>query len=146
MIATRKRVTLFTLWLTITAFLTTTASANAPAKVETLTAAFLVIYRAGPAWPAGKTLAELPLRDHGGYMLDLYKRGLMRMAGGFDDNSGGAVVLNVDSIENARAIVDADPAVTSGLFVYELRPWRLVAWDEIATRQRAINNWTSVSR
>jgi uncharacterized protein YciI len=144
MLATRKLVTLLTLWLASTAFLTTTASANTQTQVETHAVAFLVIYRAGPAWPAGKTLAELPLRDHGGYMLDLYMRGLMRMAGGFDDNSGGAVVLNVSSIESARAIADADPAVTSGLFVYELRPWRLVAWDEIAAR-RAINNGTSAS-
>jgi uncharacterized protein YciI len=59
----------------------------------------------------------------------------MRMAGGFSDDSGGAVVLNVSDMESAKAIADADPAVTSGLFVYELRPWRLVAWDEVAARQ-----------
>lgn len=68
-------------------------------------------------------------------MLALYQRGAMRMAGGFSDDSGGAVVLNVSDMESAKAIADADPAVTSGLFVYELRPWRLVAWDEVAARQ-----------
>jgi uncharacterized protein YciI len=130
--------TLFRIWLSSTAIFAASVSASeAPATPAAQPSAYLVIYRAGPAWPKGKTLAELPLREHGRYMLGLYKRGAMRMAGGFSDDSGGAAVLNVDSIEGAKAIADADPAVTSGLFVYELRPWRLVAWDEVAARQAA---------
>jgi uncharacterized protein YciI len=146
MLATHRFGTLFSIWLTGTALLTPSASANTPAKVETQPAAFLVIYRAGPKWPAGKTLAELPLREHGLYMLELHKRGVMQMAGSFADNSGGAAVLNVDNIESARAIADADPAVTGGLFVYELKPWRLVPWNEVAVRQGTVKSEASVGR
>lgn len=114
---------------------------EAPAQASPSAAsAFLVIYRPGPQWPAGRTLAELPLRDHGRYMLDLHKRGLLRMAGGFVDDSGGAAVLDVADIAAAKAIADADPAVTRGLFIYELRPWRLVPWNEIAAKQAPAQN------
>ena len=136
MMATRFG-TLVRIWLSSALVFAASASASESPAPPAQPSSFLVIYRAGPAWPKGKTLAELPLREHGRYMLSLYKRGAMRMAGGFSDDSGGAAVLNVSSIESAKAIADADPAVTSGLFVYELRPWRLVAWDEVAARQAA---------
>lgn len=126
------------IWLgAATLFLSAMAtSAGAPAaRPQAAEPVFLVIYRAGPEWPPGKTLAELPLREHGRYMLSLHQRGVLRMAGGFADDSGGAAVLQVPDMTAAKAIADADPAVTSGLFVYELRPWRLMPWAEIAARQ-----------
>ena len=75
---------------------------------------FLVIYRAGPEWPPGKTLAELPLREHGRYMLSLHQRGVLRMAGGFADDSGGAAVLQVPDMTAAKAIAD-DPKLQAAL-------------------------------
>src|SRR5262245_24104211 len=56
---------------------------------------FLLIYRPGPAWPEGKKVSELPLKEHGNYMLSLYKKGAMKLAGPLTDNAGGAVVLEV---------------------------------------------------
>lgn len=78
---------------------------------------FLVIYRPGPAWPRGKSESELPLKDHGNYMLSLYAQGLMKQAGPLTDNTGGAIVAN-------------DPAVKAGVFVHELHPWAPVAWEK----------------
>lgn len=73
-------------------------------------ATFLVIYRPRPAWLAGKSVTEQPLREHGKYMLDLYVRGSMKLAGPLTDNAGGAVVLEVADQREAQAIVAQDPS------------------------------------
>lgn len=77
---------------------------------------FLVIYRPGPAWLAGKSVSEQPLKEHGKYMLGLYLKGSMKFAGPLTDNAGGAVVLEVADESQAKAIVAEDPAVKSGVF------------------------------
>jgi uncharacterized protein YciI len=88
-------------------------------------ATFLVIYRPGPAWLAGKPISEQPLKEHGTYMLSLYAQGLVKLAGPLTDNAGGAVVLEVVNEAVAKAIVTDDPAVKYGIFVYEMHPWEL---------------------
>jgi uncharacterized protein YciI len=91
---------------------------------------FLVIYRQGPAWPEGKSLSELPLKEHGKYMLSLYAKGAMKLAGPLTDDTGGAVVLEVSSEAEAKAIVADDPAVKAGIFVHQLHPWAPVPWEK----------------
>ncbi len=98
---------------------------------------FLVVYRPGPRWLPGKPLAEQPLREHGRYMLDLYKRGVMRIAGRFADGSGGAMLFGADDDAGAQAIVAADPAVVAETFTYELRQWAFVDWASVAKRAPA---------
>src|SRR6266567_5026437 len=95
---------------------------------------FLVIYRPGPAWLPGKSVSEQPLKEHGKYMLGLYIKGSMNLAGPLTDNAGGAVLLDVSDEAEARTIVANDPAVRSGIFVYELHPWKLQPWDELAKK------------
>lgn len=95
---------------------------------------FLCIYRPGPKWLPGKPLAEQPLREHGRYMLDLYRRGVMRLAGRFADGSGGAMLFGADDDASAQAIVAADPAVAAQTFTYELRQWAFVDWEALAKR------------
>jgi hypothetical protein len=51
-------------------------------------ATYLVVYRPGPSWVAGKPLAEQPLKEHGRYMLELYGKGTLKFAGPFLDDSG----------------------------------------------------------
>ena len=58
-------------------------------------ATYLVVYRPGPAWLTGKSVMEQPLKEHGKYMLSLYIKGSMRLAGPLTDNAGGAVLLEV---------------------------------------------------
>lgn len=101
------------------------AGDSEPSKIT-----FLVIYRPGPAWPQGKSVSELPLQAHGKYMLSLYARGAMKLAGPLTDNAGGAVVLEVSSEAEAKAIVADDPAVKEGIFVHELHPWAPVSWEK----------------
>lgn len=107
------------------------ADADPPSAEKTT---FLVIYRQGPAWPQGKGLADLPLNDHGKYMISLYAKGLMKQAGPLTDNTGGAVILEVSGEAEARAIVAEDPAVKTGIFVHELHPWAPVAWEKYLNR------------
>ena len=52
----------------------------------------------------------------------LLAEGKLEMTGGFSDKSGGAYVLLVGTLEEAKAIAVADPLATSGssdLVVYE---------------------------
>ena len=100
-------------------------------------ATYLVIYRPGPAWVKGKSVMEQPLKDHGKYMLSLYIKGSMKLAGPLTDNAGGAVLLDVSNQAEAQTIVANDPAVQSGIFVYEMHPWKLQPWDEFAKRAQA---------
>ena len=100
----------------------------------TTKATYLVIYRPGPAWVTGKSVMEQPLKEHGKYMLSLYIKGSMRLAGPLTDDAGGAVLLEVFDEAEAKAIVTNDPAVKSGIFVYEMHPWKLQPWDEWAKK------------
>jgi hypothetical protein len=89
------------------------AGSEAAALEQSKQPSYLCIYRPGPRWLPGKPLAEQPLREHGRYMLDLYQRGVMRMAGRFADGSGGAMLFGADDDASAQAIVAADPAVVA---------------------------------
>jgi uncharacterized protein YciI len=97
---------------------------------------YLVIYRPGPGWLAGKSVLEQPLKEHGKYMLSLYMKGSMKLAGPLTDNAGGAVLLAVADESEAKALVTDDPAVKSGVFVYEMHPWKLQPWEEFAKKAR----------
>ena len=104
---------------------------------ETATkATYLVLYRPGPAWLAGKSVMEQPLKEHGKYMLSLYTKGSMKLAGPLTDNAGGAVLLEVANEAEAKAIVANDPAVKSGVFVYEMHPWKLQPWEDFAKKAK----------
>ena len=105
---------------------------------ETTTkATYLVLYRPGPAWLTGKSVMEQPLKEHGKYMLSLYLKGAMKLAGPLTDDAGGAVLLEVSNEAEAKAIVANDPAVKSGVFVYEMHPWKLQPWEEFEKKAKA---------
>ena len=111
------------------------ASDAATAQEQSKQPSYLCVYRPGPRWLPGKPLAEQPLREHGRYMLDLYKRGVMRLAGRFADGSGGAMLFGADDDASAQAIVAADPAVVAETFTYELRQWAFVDWASLVKRK-----------
>jgi len=111
------------------------ASGNVVAQATSTQPSYLCIYRPGPRWLPGKALSEQPLREHGRYMLDLYKRGVMRLAGRFADGSGGAMLFGANDDASAQAIVAADPAVVAETFTYELRQWAFVDWESMLKRK-----------
>ena len=122
--------------LALTLFLLTPEVTDAQ-QLVVVNRSFLVIYRPGPAWVPGKPVTEQPLKEHGKYMLSLYISGSMKLAGPLTDNAGGAVLLDVADEAKAKAIVAEDPAVKSGIFVYELHPWELKRWDEYSKKRQS---------
>jgi hypothetical protein len=57
------------------------------------------------------------------YLDKLYKEGKVVMAGPFTDKKGGMVIYRADSLEEAKALAEADPVVASGARTLELREW-----------------------
>jgi uncharacterized protein len=99
--------------------------------VPTLEAVYLVVYRPGEKWLAGQPLEAQPLREHGRYMLALYREGTLRYAGRFADGSGGAAVFAAMDDAAAVMVVQKDPAVVTKVFAYDLRPWVRVDWEKL---------------
>lgn len=67
------------------------------------------------------------LIGHVAYLKELYDAGVLQIAGPFDDESGkGMGIYRAASIDEARALCDADPSVIAGLMqILEIHPW----WD-----------------
>ncbi|WP_454831403.1 YciI family protein [Pseudoxanthomonas wuyuanensis] len=62
------------------------------------------------------------IAPHLAFLDELRAAGQLEMTGGFSDRSGGAYVLNVESLAQAQAIAARDPLVTSSssqITVYE---------------------------
>ena len=89
-----------------------------------------VLLRRGPAWSLDETPESKAIFE--GHMANIRamgKAGKLVLAGPFDAPAGdktayaGLFVLDVKSDDEARAWLAKDPAVQSGRFVPELRPW-----------------------
>jgi uncharacterized protein YciI len=98
---------------------------------------FLVLLRPGPAWLPGTPTSGQPLKEHGRYLLGLFARGALQMAGPLGAEAGGAVVLAAADLAEARRLAGEDPAVRAGLFTCEVHPWHLVPWDTHLAAMRA---------
>lgn len=112
------------------------ANVVAPSSVARNT--YLVVYRRGPGWVVDKPMSEQQsMREHFSYYIGLHRKGLLRSAGGFTDDSGGAAVFEADDDAAAAAIINADPAVTSKVFQFELKRWKPNPWEEISQKRAA---------
>jgi uncharacterized protein YciI len=100
-------------------------------RTPILEAVYLVVYRPGENWLPGRPLQGQPLREHGRYMLSLYREGTLRYAGGFADDTGGAAVFSAPDAAAAERVISKDPAVVSKVFTYELHPWARVDWAKL---------------
>lgn len=81
---------------------------------------FAIIYRAGPAWRQGKPMQEQALGPHEAYMRRLFAEGRTYVAGPLGPD-GGLILVHGHDKEEVEALMKNDPAVTSGLFVGEVR-------------------------
>jgi uncharacterized protein YciI len=76
-----------------------------------------------------KLKALLPA--HLEYMIGLEKRGVLFASGPLSDGAGppsgaGLSILRAGSAEEARALAEADPFVSSGLRSFELKEWTIM--------------------
>jgi catechol 2,3-dioxygenase-like lactoylglutathione lyase family enzyme/uncharacterized protein YciI len=88
------------------------------------------VYARGPKWLPGKSFREQPLREHGAYMLKLFREGKLRDGGPFLDDDGGLTVFLAKDEAEARALLAADPAIRDGVFTARLHPWYPVEWGK----------------
>ncbi len=64
------------------------------------------------------------LKEHLAYLNKYIENGKIFAKGPFTDHSGGLVILKVDSIEEAKNIVENDPVIKEGSRKYTLKEWR----------------------
>ena len=111
---------------------------DALASLDVTSPTYMVTYRHGSNWVAGKPMREQQsMRAHFLYYLGLHRKGLLIAAGGFSDESGGAAVFRASDDAAAAEIVAADPAVKSNLFRFELQRWKPNDWEDISKRSAA---------
>ena len=104
------------------------AGAQAPAQAAPPAAPqrqlFLFLFRPGPACQAGVPMRQQNLREHGAYHARLVREGRSVAGGGYVGEDGGMAIVRAADLAEARAMLAADPAIVSGVFVAELRQWQ----------------------
>ena len=83
---------------------------------------YALILRPGAAWKPGRAFEEQGLRPHLNYWMALFRQGRVATAGPWGNDSG-LVLLFARDLASAEAVARADPAVTSGIFTGEVRPY-----------------------
>ena len=78
----------------------------------------------GPLWDHAKHFRDQPgIAAHVGYMSGQAEAGRLVMGGPFLDDSGGMAIFDTPTLDDARAIAEADPTVKSGLLNVTVKPW-----------------------
>jgi adhesin HecA-like repeat protein len=104
------------------------AFASKPAEVRMPPVNFVVFHKPGPAWVAGVDFRQQPgVQAHVAHYAKLYEEGRLELGGPFLDNSGGMMVAaQGETLESITKFAEEDPAVRSGLLVFEVKPWMIV--------------------
>jgi hypothetical protein len=88
------------------------ASAQAPAM-------FVVHFEIGPSWDKSLPPAEQKaFKEHSANLGRLRKDGIIAFGARYADV--GMIFVKADSLEAARSMIDADPGVRAGTFVYRV--------------------------
>lgn len=76
--------------------------------------------------------ADVIQAAHLAHLEDLAKRNKICMVGpmGDDDNIKGVIIFNTPTIEEAKALAKADPAVKAGRLLVEVHPW----WGAVGSK------------
>jgi uncharacterized protein YciI len=97
------------------------------ARAEGLAAREYFVVFTKPA--AGREAVQKHLGVHLAYQRELEKRGIIVAAGPLSDEAGeewtgrGMIVLRAKTLQEARAIADADPMHRDKVRTYEILPW-----------------------
>jgi uncharacterized protein YciI len=88
------------------------------------TSLFVILYKQGPAWKEGVPMRQQEaIIPHFKYMKKLFDAGTILEAGPTLDEPGGVVILKAKDLDEAKAIMAADPSVTLHMFVGEVHSW-----------------------
>lgn len=82
---------------------------------------FIVHFETGPHWDESRAATEQPaFREHSANLNRLRKEGVIKFGARYE--KVGMILIHAASLEAARTIIDADPGVQSGIFIYEIAP------------------------
>lgn len=88
---------------------------------------FVLAHTPGPRWDPTKGFRQQPgIEQHVAYMQDFLDRGTLILGGPYLDNSGGMMIFDLDTEEEARRVAEGDPTVKSGLLAVTVKPWLAV--------------------
>ncbi|MEK7347352.1 MAG: inositol monophosphatase family protein [Candidatus Eisenbacteria bacterium] len=99
--------------------------AGDPPPRDQMTVYFVGYLFVGPNRELPEAEGDRIQREHLAYMRGQMERGNYTLTGPFTDGGDprGLIVMRAESIEAARALVEADPAVRAGVLRAEIRPW-----------------------
>lgn len=115
--------------------MSTISDAQMDARLERMRPYTMVMLKVGPAYqpPDVRSSGQAAIvREHGRRNMALREDGTMPLVGPVADARPlvGICILSVDADET-RTIMDADPAVEAGIFVYEIATWFAVPGDAL---------------
>lgn len=86
---------------------------------------FFVMLKKGPTRNQPKAVADSIQKAHLAHISKMGESGKLNIAGPFGDDGEwrGILIFNTKTAEEARALVEEDPAVKAGRLVYEIHPW-----------------------
>ncbi|HTX48571.1 MAG TPA: YciI family protein [Caulobacteraceae bacterium] len=88
---------------------------------------FVLAHAPGPKWDSTKGFRQqVGIDQHETYMQDFFDRGTLVLGGPYLDNSGGMMIFDLDSAEDAQRVAEGDPTVRSGLLAVTVKPWLAV--------------------
>lgn len=88
-----------------------------------MTMKFVIYFTTGKGWLQGKPHWEQGLVPHRDYVRKALAKGTLIAGGPFMDHTGGLIILEVDSLEEAQYFADNDPAVIAEKFEAKVYPW-----------------------
>jgi len=111
------------------------ADAKADVKPEADTRLFAVEIRTGPKWdPALPPPQQAYFKEHSANLRQLREAGRLVLGARYSDK--GLVILSAASADEARALMNQDPAITHGTFVYELHEFNVFYAGNVPARPR----------
>jgi uncharacterized protein YciI len=87
---------------------------------------WLVILKTGPAKDLDSVTRTGLFEGHMSNMKRLYEAGILKAAGPFGKNDftwRGLFIFDCKTKEEAEKYVSTDPAVSAGIFIYDIVPW-----------------------
>lgn len=95
-----------------------------PASAAEALKPYAVEFRTGPAWDSSLAAHEQQhFREHGANLQALRATGRLAMGARYGDV--GLIVLRAADTDAVRELLDRDPAVQAGVFVYTVQPMNI---------------------
>lgn len=108
-------------WLAMVALV---LAASATAAETPPSPLFVVHFETGPSWNKSLAPSDQPgFREHSSNLNRLRKEGTIVFGARYGEL--GMIFLKADALDAAKALVEADPGVRSGLFSYRIAPLRV---------------------